>query len=187
VRGRGAARGGVDAIPRARATPGWIAATVRLVNVDPTIPLVIRTLEEGDLDAIESFEPAGQGFVRAVWARQHAGRSTLLVAWHGAEPIGSGEIAWDGAVPELRNLAVRAPHRGSGVGSALIAAAERHVGSGRLLEIGVGDDNPGAAALYLRLGYRPTGARVTTTYFYIDDESVRRCATEVSQMLVKRV
>ena len=151
------------------------------------IPLTIRVLEEADVGVIESLEPAGKGFVRAMWARQRAGQSGLLVAWRGAEPIGSGEIAWDGAVPELRNLAVRAPHRGSGAGSALIAAAERAVGVGGSLEIGVGTDNPRAAALYERLGYRPTGARVTTIYFYIDEAGVRQQATEISQMLVKRV
>jgi len=62
--------------------------------------------------------------------------------------------------------------RGQGVGSTIIAAAEAIVvervganGTGsRQLVLGVGLDNPRAAALYERLGYVRTGAVTTTTY-----------------------
>lgn len=146
----------------------------------------VRTLGVSDVDVIESFEPAGKGFIRAMWHRQSRGASTLLVAWRAGEPLGSAEVAW--AEPtELRNLNVRRVHRGQGVGTALIAAAEKLVGDGRMLSIGVGIDNPRAAALYERLGYCPTGERTTTTYEYVDDSGIRRTATETDETRVKQL
>lgn len=147
--------------------------------------LDIRPLEETEIAVIERSEPPGQGFVRAMWELQRAGSSTLLVAWEGAENVGSAEIRWSGEV-ELANLSVRAGARGRGVGSALIEAAERLVGSGEL-SIGAGVDNPRARALYERLGYAGTGELTTTTYEYMDDAGIRRIATETDERLIKHL
>lgn len=147
--------------------------------------LVVRVLEEADVAGIEASEPAGQGFVRAMWALQSAGTSTLLVAWEGAASVGSAEVRWGDEV-ELANLSVRSSARGRGVGSALVAAAEALIGSGSL-SMGVGLDNPRARALYERLGYRGTGEITTTTYEYVDDDGIRHTATETDERLVKEL
>jgi ribosomal protein S18 acetylase RimI-like enzyme len=94
-----------------------------------------------------------------------------------------------GDPPELKNLSVDAELRGTGIGTALIAAAERIVdkraGSERRLVVGVGLDNPRAAALYERLGYERTGVISTTTYEYVDDHGVTRTATETDEERIK--
>lgn len=147
--------------------------------------LVVRMLEDVDVARIEASEPAGRGFVRAMWARQVAGESTLLVAWEGVDSVGSAEVRWGDEV-ELANIAVRPIARGRGVGSSLVAAAESFVGSGSI-SIGVGVDNHRARALYERLGYRGTGELTTTTYEYVDDAGIRRTATETDERLVKEL
>ncbi len=86
---------------------------------------------------------------------------------------------------ELKNLNVRTAFRGRGVGTALVAAAEERATGRGSLAIGVGIDNPRARALYERLGYAPTGRETTTTYDYVDDQGVRRTATETDVLLVK--
>ncbi|HYP73753.1 MAG TPA: GNAT family N-acetyltransferase, partial [Microbacterium sp.] len=135
----------------------------------------------------EGREPAGKGFVRAMWQLQRDGSSVLLVAWLGGEPVGSGQL--DGRVdpPELKNLNVEVDHRGSGVGTAIVRAAERRLRSGDRLAVGVGLDNPRARALYERLGYRATDELTTTTYEYVDDQGVRRRATETAETLIKGI
>ncbi|UTT61659.1 GNAT family N-acetyltransferase [Microcella humidisoli] len=94
---------------------------------------------------------------------------------------------------ELKSLSVDASARGRGVGSAIIAAAEKVVeeradlatGRARRLVVGVVFDNPRAAALYERLGFVRTGVVSTTTYEYVDDEGATRTATETDEELVK--
>lgn len=162
-----------------------IQPELRVFAASARSAIVVRMLEEADVEVIEASEPAGRGFVRAMWAQQAAGASTLLVAWESAVDLGSVEVRWGDEV-ELVNLSVRAPARGRGVGTALVAAAERLVGSGSV-SIGVGVDSPRARALYERLGYRGTGELTTTTYEYVDDAGIRRSATETDERLVKNL
>jgi GNAT superfamily N-acetyltransferase len=145
----------------------------------------IRHLDEADLDAIEAREPAGQGFVRAMWRLQEEGASVLLVAWLDGEPVGSGQLDRRVSPVELKNLNVRAGFRGKGVGSALIAAAEELARDDGRLAMGVGIDNPRARELYERLGYRSTGEESTTMYDYVDEHGVTRTATEIDVLLIK--
>lgn len=60
---------------------------------------------------------------------------------------------------EVNHLFVRIDRRSHGLGSVLIAAAEGLARQAERahLSVGVADDNPQAAALYRRLGYRHTG------------------------------
>ncbi|MDA3804201.1 GNAT family N-acetyltransferase [Clavibacter sp. CT19] len=144
----------------------------------------VRALQASEVGRLEQGEPSGRGFARAMWALQEAGGSTLLVAWDGDRPVGSGQLDLRGAAPELRNLRVDAAERGRGVGTAIIRAAEERVAPGRLT-VGVGLDNPRARALYERLGYRGTGEVTTTTYAYVDDDGVTRQATEADETLAR--
>jgi ribosomal protein S18 acetylase RimI-like enzyme len=143
----------------------------------------VRALAASEVGRLEREEPPGRGFARAMWAAQEAGGSTLLVAWDGDRPVGSGQLDLRGDVPELLNLGVDEAERGRGIGTAIVRAAEERVGSGRLT-VRVALDNPRARALYERLGYRGTGELTTTTYAYVDDAGVTRQATETDETLV---
>ena len=145
----------------------------------------VRALQAAEVGRLESEEPPGRGFARAMWALQEEGGSTLLVAWDGDRPVGSGQLDLRGTEPELRNLRVEAAERGRGVGTAIVREAERHVGPRGRLTVGVALDNPRARALYERLGYRGTGEVATTTYAYVDDAGVTRQATETDETLAR--
>lgn len=99
--------------------------------------------------------------------RQRLGRGMLLVAWSGTRPVGAVYLWLDRAeerdirrhlpgVPLLTHLEVASEFRNQGVGSNLIAEAER-----RILELGcdrialaVEVRNWEAERLYKRLGFR---------------------------------
>ncbi|GGM13062.1 hypothetical protein GCM10010129_66410 [Streptomyces fumigatiscleroticus] len=114
---------------------------------------------------------AATSFHARRFARQQAGRSTYLVAWQDGRPAGHTEVRWGGCAdpavraarpgcPEIDALAVAEHLRSRGIGGALVRRAEElarrrgHTAVG----LGVADDNPRAAALYARLGYRPLTA-----------------------------
>lgn len=145
------------------------------------------------MSALEAGEPPGSGYARGAFARQEAGVVDFLVAVVDATVVGSAELTND-EPPELKNLGVDDAARSRGVGTALIRAAEstvesRVTGTGvgeRSLVVGVGRDNPRAAALYERLGYRRTGMLSSTTYSYVDDEGVAQTVTERDEELIKR-
>lgn|GEM_PF-4268222 len=107
--------------------------------------------------------------------------------------VGAAEVT-SAQPPELKNLSVTESARGQGAGKALIEAAEglveaRHGPTShgpRELAIGVGIENPRAAALYERMGYVRTGVMSTTTYDFVDDDGETRTATERDEELIKR-
>jgi ribosomal protein S18 acetylase RimI-like enzyme len=129
-----------------------------------------------DLEVLERALPSrGTGAHGKNFAHHETGRWTMLVAWaDAATPAGVGVIRWstdDADAPKLTNLQVAERHRGQGVGTALIAEAEARVRQrgGHRLVVDVADDNPGAARLYLRLGYVDTGHIVESRYPYPDE------------------
>ena len=109
------------------------------------------------------------------------GGAVLLVAEDGGRPVGSAVLhpaARDPAVrsalpgvPELATLTVEPAEQRRGHGTALIRAAARAAAyDGRAaLAVAVGDDNPDAARLYLRLGFRETGQRSADTRYLVLD------------------
>lgn len=143
--------------------------------------------------------PTWDGQVHALlFAQQQAGLWTYMVAWtEESVPVGVCVIRWDGLAedvrkpsaewPRLTNLQVHPTHRGRGVGSALIEAAEDKVrGRGfSRLGISVADDNPEAARLYARLGYVDSGLRYESRYMYPDDAGVLVEQVEHDRLLVK--
>ena len=136
----------------------------------------IRTCSAEDLVLLCTQWPTpGSDIHGAHFAEQHRGSATYLMAWRGPVPLGSGMVQWSGCVGanartahaeciEINHLQVRPEHRGNGVGSALIAAAEDLIRSRGHAEAGVGVSaaNPDAARLYHRLGYGSTGIRDTS-------------------------
>lgn len=160
--------------------------------------VVVRTVTEADLALLEERWPVPGGVHAGHLRAQEYGGATFLAAWSGDEPVGSAMVQWGGPVGtaaraaypgtvEINHLQVREAHRGSGVGTAIIAAAEelclargrRHVA------VGVSLDNEGAARLYERLGYRQTGVVDTSEYDWFDDDGTVRHAVEQDQLLVK--
>jgi ribosomal protein S18 acetylase RimI-like enzyme len=141
---------------------------------------------------MDAREPAARQYALGALARQEAGLTDFLVAEFGGVIVGSGELTTTDPA-EFKSLSVDASARGQGVGSAIIAAAERVVeeradratGRARHLVVGVGVDNPRAAALYERLGFVRTGVVSTTTYEYVDDEGATRTATETDEELIR--
>ncbi|MEV6513383.1 GNAT family N-acetyltransferase [Streptomyces sp. NPDC051642] len=124
------------------------------------------------------------------FARQEAGGGAYLVAWLDGRAVGHAEVIWDGCAapevraalpgcPELNGLAVWPPQlRSRGIGGALIRRAEglaREHGR-RVLGLGVAADNPRAADLYARLGYRPLTDYVDRWSYEDRDGVTRECA-----------
>ena len=81
-----------------------------------------------------------------------------LVAWDGSEPLGHAHLDWRSDPPELQDVFVCEPLRRRGIGSALCAAAERHVvkRGGRRIRLEVSEEDRAARALYEKLGYHQT-------------------------------
>jgi ribosomal protein S18 acetylase RimI-like enzyme len=79
--------------------------------------------------------------------------------------------------------------RSRGIGTALIAEAERRAAARGFSRIGLGvaDDNPRAAALYLRLGFEETGYHYLDQYEVIDADAVRHAITESCRFLVRHL
>lgn len=142
-----------------------------------------------DLAVLERFMPSHSvdGSHPARFGRQEAGRSTYLIPWLDGRPVGHAEVRWTGcAAPEVRAAHPGCPElngllvwpetlRSQGIGTALIRAAEelalaRGVG---VMGLGVDDENPRAAALYARLGYRG-GVRYVDRWTYLDADGTRR-------------
>jgi GNAT superfamily N-acetyltransferase len=163
--------------------------------------VTVRPCQEQDLALLRAYIPTpGQPDRQGVrFGRQQAGDSTFLVAWSDGIPVGAGEILWRGCrapevhqhypdCPELSGLDVWPPERQSqGIGTALVGTAEVLVRqrNRRQIGLGVGDDNPRAAALYLRLGYRETGCHYVDRYHYIDGNGLRHDVADPARFLVK--
>ena len=157
----------------------------------------VRPVTAEDLKVLRARWPAHD-----VWdshaARAATGEASFLAAWIGEDPVGVGMVQWRGCVGaaarsahpdavEVNHLHVRDSHRGQGIGTGLIGHAELLASSRGVAQmvLAVEDDNAAARALYLRLGYRPTGVFDECGYAYRDDHGVERWASERSESLIK--
>ncbi|MEV0482463.1 GNAT family N-acetyltransferase [Streptomyces sp. NPDC050508] len=134
------------------------------------------------------------------FARQGTGGGVYLVAWLDGRPVGHAEVIWDGCAapevraalpgcPELNGLAVWPPElRSRGIGGALIRRAEKvaREHGPTVLGLGVAADNPRAAALYARLGYRRLTDYVDR-WSYEDRDGVIRECVDPCAFLVKEL
>ncbi|MFC6017492.1 GNAT family N-acetyltransferase [Plantactinospora solaniradicis] len=165
--------------------------------------MIIRQCREPDVALLERHipSPGRNRYHEERFLRHQAGISTFLVVYLDDVPVGSGEVRWQGCddpevrrrypgCPELNGLTVWPPERQSrGIGTALVREAEniaRQRGR-RQLGLGVADDNPRAAALYLRLGYQETGCRYVGTYPFVDDHGIRHEIAESCRFLVRSI
>ncbi|HWD02600.1 MAG TPA: GNAT family N-acetyltransferase [Amycolatopsis sp.] len=129
-------------------------------------------------------------------SRQAKGLGVLFTAWLGQEPVGDLYLWLEPAeelpirallvdVPLLTHLEVRPSARNRGVGRALVEAAERHLGHGRVA-LAVRTDNDDAARLYRRLGYDDWGHGTVVCYaehLHPDGRTIREA--EQCHVLVK--
>ncbi|MFF5976061.1 GNAT family N-acetyltransferase [Streptomyces sp. NPDC012769] len=161
----------------------------------------IRPCRAEDLTPLDRHLPAPGAPDRhpGRFARQEAGLGTYLIAWRDGEPVGHGQVRWDGCAapevravlgdcPEFNGLDVRAELRGQGIGTELVRAAEelaRKRGAG-LLGLGVAHDNPRAAALYARLGYEPVTAYIDR-WSYTDPQGRTHHEADSCTFLVRRL
>lgn len=86
---------------------------------------------------------------------QQSGRGCWLIAERNGRTVGCGELLIYPHGAELANLFVVPPHRGRGVGTALLIVLSRiarHLEQ-TALEIGVHEENVRAMSLYQRLGF----------------------------------
>lgn len=159
--------------------------------------LHIRRARAADFEVL--VEELGQRrFFDDRFSRQNKGRGTLLTAWRDARPIGVLYL-WleDAEEPELRehlpgtpiltHLEIHPGHRGGGVGTALIGAAERRL---RMLgftqvALAVETDNDRAARLYQRLGYEEWPHPAVECLSLTDGNGERQ--VEICQIMVRRL
>jgi GNAT superfamily N-acetyltransferase len=161
--------------------------------------VLVEPAAAADLAALEATWP--RRGLDARLGRSLRGESTLLLARDDVDTavVGRLEVQWTGpqmsevaavvgAVPELNGLDVVPSHRGRGIGTALIEAAETQARARGLqqLGIGVGCDNPAAERLYRRLGY-DGGLPYTDRYTWRDEHGVSHDAADACLFLTKRL
>ncbi len=157
---------------------------------------VIRAMGESDPEVISAaFTAIGwhkpPTLFQRYLAEQAEGRLLAFVAeWHG-EFAGYVTLLWtsdynpfaERQVPEISDLNVLPPHRGQGIGNALLDRAESAASAGsKVVGIGVGlySDYGAAQRIYVRRGYLPDGRGITYrnkpvepgAFIRIDDEAV---------------
>ncbi len=110
------------------------------------------------------------------WRRHlDSGSALVLVASIDREPVGALVLLFHRGndIARLYSLATAPESRGSGIGAALVAAAESAARAHRCrrMRLEVRRDNAGARRLYERRGYRPIGERAG---YYADGEDALR-------------
>jgi ribosomal protein S18 acetylase RimI-like enzyme len=129
----------------------------------------VRPATQRDVDQLIAAKDsaASRAHLRARWDQQSRGEALFLMAFRDDAVVGHTMLLRDSKYPEVRVAhepaeinALAAYVRRTGVGTALIAAAEE-IAAGewgrRRIGLAVGLDNPEASRLYERLGYRNWG------------------------------
>jgi len=159
----------------------------------------IRPLSAEDLPHLGEHLPSAPYRTHAddlAW--QRTGAVTVLIAWHGSIPVGSGLIHWDGprdttiakrfpGCPEIFRLNVLEDFRSQGCGTGLVLALEglaRGRGA-RRVGLGLAIDDDRARSLYEALGFRRVDAPVyVDRREYPDADGHRRVAEDSCVFMV---
>ncbi|MEU8700416.1 GNAT family N-acetyltransferase [Streptomyces sp. NPDC048680] len=146
-----------DLVPGDLESCGWSGSTLHVENIAGQLARARR----GEVDYLAVCPPSG-----------------VPVA------IGGVDYGVREGVGRLWQLAVHPALQSCGIGTFLIAAAERRIASRGLLraELDVEDDNPRARALYERLGYVAYGRQPDSWDELAPDGSVRRYETMCTRM-----
>ncbi len=165
----------------------------------PALPVTIRRLQEADLLGLEwsSDQVRFRRMFRSAYEDMRAGTRSLWVGVAGPQVIGRLFIQWNSS--DLRYadgvsraylyaLRVHPAWQGQGVGTRLIAAAEKELCDRRfsVATLAVGQANEAAFRLYQRLGYAIFGEDPGVWYFTDDRGNLQR-EEERSWLLEKRV
>ncbi len=166
-----------------------------------TLPGLLVERADPDGEDVERLihELGQRDFFQDRIARQKAGNGVLLIAWSSDHPIGDAYLWMEPAeepdirrhlpdVPLLTHVEVREDLRCLGVGTTLIAAAEREVivRGYRRVALAVEESNERAARLYERCGYRDWGHSRVHCFAY-DDGSGKSRPVEICRVLVKNL
>ncbi|HKO03502.1 MAG TPA: ribosomal protein S18-alanine N-acetyltransferase [Candidatus Acidoferrales bacterium] len=127
--------------------------------------MLIRRMEERDLDSVEAIETAARPWA-AHWTREayFAPADMAMCAWvadHAGEIAGFVLARYAGGEMEILNLAVARDARRKGTGRALVRAAINQGaarGAARAF-LEVRESNAAALAFYASLGFAPAGRR----------------------------
>ncbi|SDG48548.1 GNAT family N-acetyltransferase [Klenkia brasiliensis] len=158
---------------------------------------VVRVGAPQEAAALTRAMDAPAGVYASHLAAQAEGRCTVLVAEVGGRVVGTGMLRREprdtvvrerlGSMPEISNLQVHPDEQGRGHGTALVeaACALAAAGGGTRVGIGVGEDNPDAARLYLRLGFADVGLAYADHYNWTDVDGVEHHAADDVRYLVR--
>lgn len=162
-------------------------------------PVTVRPLRLDEFDLLERLNPKTLGVHGIRLEQQSRDLGLYLGAWLAGRPVGHLWLKLvpedDGAAPRpadcprLVDLFVVPALRSRGIGTRLIAAAERAAAQRghRCVGLDVGLDNPRAGALYRRLGYVDAGlGRYWISWPFIDAEGRRQTEGEECVYLVHR-
>ncbi|MDP9357363.1 MAG: GNAT family N-acetyltransferase [Chloroflexota bacterium] len=160
----------------------------------------IRLMALEDIPVLEAGMPRRMpGTHLHRWKSQEQGTAVYLIAWEDGLPVGFLVVRWGGSVdepvaaalpgcPSLEDIAVHPNRQSRGIGSRLMAAAERLTAARGYDRIGLGValSNVRARALYERRGYRDVGlGPYSIRWPYLDEQGRERWEEEICVYLTK--
>jgi len=168
-----------------------------------TVPAVIRTMNESHPETISAaFTALGWHKPVALYQRylaeQEEGRRLAFVAeWQGRF-AGYVTLLWvspyrpfaERQVPEISDLNVLPPHRGQGIGNALLDRAESAASArSNVVGLGVGlyADYGAAQRIYVRRGYLPDGRGIMYANQPVEPGATIRIDDDATLMLTRLI
>lgn len=178
-----------------------IRQTTRSDAGDTAQAVDIKPVAESDLGLLERrFPEGGTAKHTRNFLCQQKGEAVYLIAWLGDQPVAHAFLKWGGskdeavsrslsfACPDIEDLFVLAEFRSQGIGTQILAHAERQVRERGYAHIGlsVGIENDPAHRLYERLGYHDAHCgEYLERAEWLDDQGQLRVWEETCMYMVK--